>query len=102
ISDNSRRQVWCATSGSGLLRVALDDQFGAIVSRLDVEQGLPSQRVFAVLSERTADGSEGVIAGTNRGAARYEPGRVTPTVQPSRIISQRIHQQSELREGLKL
>jgi signal transduction histidine kinase len=100
--DANARQVWCATVGNGLLRVALDDQFGAIVSRLDVEQGLPSQRVFAVLSERTAGGSESVIAGTNRGVARYEPGRVTPTVLPARIISQRIHQPSELREGLKL
>ena len=100
--DANARQVWCATSGNGLLRVALDDQFGAIVSRLDVEQGLPSQRVFAVLSERTADGSESVIAGTNRGVVRYEPGRVTPTVQPSRIISQRIHQPGELRSGLRL
>ena len=102
VADNSRRQVWCATVGNGLLKVALDDQFGAIVSRLDVEQGLPSQRVFAVLSERTADGSESVIAGTNRGVVRYEPGRIKPTVLPARIISQRIHQQSELREGLKL
>lgn len=100
--DSNAKQVWCATVGNGLLKVALDDQFGAIVSRLDVEQGLPSQRVFAVLSERTADGSESVIAGTNRGVARYEPGRVTPTVLPARIISQRIHQQSELRDGLKL
>ncbi|HSP64284.1 MAG TPA: ATP-binding protein, partial [Pyrinomonadaceae bacterium] len=90
------------TSGNGLLRVALDDQFGAIVSRLDVEQGLPSQRVFAVLTERANDGSEKVLAGTNRGVVRYEPGRVKPTVLPARIISQRIHQQSELREGLKL
>ena len=100
--DPRAKQVWCATSGNGLLRVALDDQFGAIVSRLDVEQGLPSQRVFAVLSERTADGSERVIAGTNRGVVRYEPGRVTPTVQPSRIISQRIHQADELHSGLRL
>jgi signal transduction histidine kinase/ligand-binding sensor domain-containing protein len=99
--DANARQVWCATSGSGLLRVALDDQFGAIVSRLDIEQGLPSQRVFAVLSERT-EGTEKVLAGTNRGVVRYEPGRVKPTVLPARIISQRIHQQSELREGLKL
>src|SRR5207244_7139946 len=44
------KQVWCATVGNGLLKVALDEQFGAIVSRLDIEQGLPSQRVFAVLS----------------------------------------------------
>jgi len=100
--DSSTRQVWCATSGNGLLRVTIDDQFGAIVARLDVEQGLPSQRVFAVLSESAAGGSESVIAGTNRGVVRYEPGRVKPTVLPARIISQRIHQQSELREGLKL
>jgi len=102
VADNSRKQIWCATIGNGLMKVALDDQFGAIVSRLDVEQGLPSQRVFAVLSERNADGSESVIAGTNRGLVRYEPGHVTPTVLPARIISQRIHDQSELRSGLKL
>ena len=102
VADNLRRQVWCATVGNGLMKVALDDQFGAIVSRLDVEQGLPSQRVFAVLSERNDDGSESVIAGTNRGLVRYEPGHVTPTVLPARIISQRIHEQSELRSGLKL
>ena len=102
VADNSRKQVWCATIGNGLIKVALDDQFGAIVSRLDVEQGLPSQRVFAVLSERNSDGSESVIAGTNRGLVRYEPGHVTPTVLPARIISQRIHEQSELRSGLKL
>jgi signal transduction histidine kinase/ligand-binding sensor domain-containing protein len=102
VVDNSRRQIWCGTLGNGLIKVMLDDQFGAIVSRLDVEQGLPSQRVFAVLSERNADGSESVVAGTNRGLVRYEPGHVTPTVLPSRIISQRIHEPSELRSGLKL
>jgi signal transduction histidine kinase/ligand-binding sensor domain-containing protein len=102
VADNSRRQIWCATVGNGLIKVVLDDQFGPIVSRLDVEQGLPSQRVFAVLSERTSDGSESVIAGTNRGLVRYEPGHVTPTVLPARIISQRIHEQSELHSGLKL
>jgi signal transduction histidine kinase/ligand-binding sensor domain-containing protein len=102
VADNSRRQVWCATVGNGLLKIALDDQFGPIISRLDVEQGLPSQRVFAVLSERAENGSESVIAGTNRGVVRYEPGRVTPTVLPARIISQRIHQPDELRSGLRL
>ena len=101
--DESRSgQIWCATVGSGLLRVALDEQFGSIVSRLDIEQGLPSQRVFAVLSERDPDGSEVVIAGTNRGLVRYEPGRVAPTVLPARVISQRIHQQRELGAGLQL
>jgi signal transduction histidine kinase/ligand-binding sensor domain-containing protein len=102
VTDNSRKQIWCGTLGNGLMKITLDDQFGAIVSRLDVEQGLPSQRVFAVLSERNADGSESVIAGTNRGLVRYEPGHVTPTVLPARIISQRIHDQTELRSGLRL
>lgn len=102
-ADNAQiGRVWCATVGNGLLRVARDQQFGSIVSRLDVEQGLPSQRVFAVLSERAADGSESVIAGTNRGVVRYEPGRIAPTVLPARIISQRIHQPQELSTGLQL
>ncbi len=100
--DSPLRQLWCATVGRGLLKVLVDDQFGAIVSRLDVEQGLPSQRVFAVLSERSANGGESVIAGTNRGLVRYEPGRITPTVLPARIISQRIHHPEELTTGLKL
>jgi signal transduction histidine kinase/ligand-binding sensor domain-containing protein len=95
-------EIWCATVSSGLLRVSLDEQFGGIVSRLDVEQGLPSQRVFAVLTEKTAAGDDSVIAGTNRGIVRYEPGRVAPTVLPARIISQRIHQPAELSAGLQL
>jgi signal transduction histidine kinase len=102
-ADNAHaKQVWCATVGNGLMKVALDDQFGAIVSRFDIEQGLPSQRVFAVLSETSARGIENVIAGTNRGVVRYEPGHVAPTVLPARIISQRIHQQSELKPRLQL
>lgn len=103
VGDTARAgQIWCATVGNGLLRVSLDEQFGAIVSRLDIEQGLPSQRVFAVLSERNANGGEVVIAGTNRGIVRYEPGRIAPTVLPARVISQRIHQQRELTSGLQL
>jgi signal transduction histidine kinase len=99
---NGAPQVWCATLGNGLLKVALDQQFGAVVSRLDIEQGLPSQKLFAVLSERSAEGIESVVAGTSRGVVRYEPGHVAPTVLPARIISQRIHEQSELQTGLKL
>lgn len=99
---NARGQLWCATNGSGLLRVARDDQFGAISSRLDIEQGLPSQRVFAVISDRDAAGRESVIIGTNRGIVRYDGERVAPTVLPARIIGQRIHQPDELRGGLHL
>jgi len=102
-ADNSRSgSIWCATVGSGLVRVSLDDQFGAIVSRFDIEQGLPSQRVFAVISVRQSDGREEVIGATNRGIIRYEPGMTKPTVLPARIISRRIHQPNELASGLHL
>lgn len=102
-ADNSRAgQVWCATVGNGLLRVSLDEQFGAIISRFDIEQGLPSQRVFAVVSTRGENGSEQVIAATNRGVVRYRSGRVTPTVLPARVIGQRIHEASELSQPLHL
>jgi signal transduction histidine kinase/ligand-binding sensor domain-containing protein len=95
-------QIWCATVGSGILSVMLDDQFGAIVSRFDIEQGLPSQRVFAVVTVPDAYGGEQIIAATNRGIIRYEPGRMRPAVLPARIIGQRIHQPEELRTGLHL
>ena len=95
-------QIWCATVGSGILSVMPDDQFGVIVSRFDIEQGLPSQRVFAVVTVPDAYGGEQVIAATNRGLIRYEPERKQPTVLPARIIGQRIHQPDELRTGLHL
>jgi signal transduction histidine kinase/ligand-binding sensor domain-containing protein len=96
------KQVWCATVGSGLMRVALDDQFGPIVSRMDVEQGLPSQLVFALLSEKSAAGDEDVIAATNRGIVRYRSTHIAPTVLPARVISQRIHDPAELSQRLQL
>lgn len=97
------REAWCATSGGGLLKVALDDQLGVILSRLDAEQGLPSQNAFAVLALRDDKQANGtLLIGTNRGVSRYEPGRNAATLQPTRIISQRIHQFAELRDGLKL
>jgi signal transduction histidine kinase len=96
------KQIWCATNGSGLIKVALDNQLGPVVSRLDIEQGLPSQRVFAVLSVKSDRGTENLIAGTNRGVVRYESSRVAPTVLPARIIGQRIHQPAELAQRLQL
>ena len=101
-NDNQSKQVWCATVGSGLLRVAVDERFGPAISRMDVEQGLPSQRVFAVFPERGSDGSESLLIGTNRGVARYEPGRIIPTLYATRIISKRVHQPVELARGLDL
>ncbi len=98
------RQAWCATSGGGLLRILLDEQFGPIISRFDAEQGLPSQNAFAVLpiNDSAQPGDETLLIGTNRGLARYTPGRSAPNLAPTRIISRRIHQAEELRAGLSL
>jgi signal transduction histidine kinase/ligand-binding sensor domain-containing protein len=109
-ADNSRSQAWCATAGGGLLNIFMDQQFGPLISRLDAEQGLPSQSVFAILPEHASDagqredaaGDESLLIATTRGIARYEAGRVAPTLTPTRIISQRIHQPEELRAGLRL
>lgn len=97
------KEAWCATAGGGLIKVAIDDQLGTVVSRLDAEQGLPSQSVFAVLPIGAGEqSSDALLIGTNRGVSRYEPGRNPPTLQPTRIISKRIHQLEELRGGLQL
>jgi signal transduction histidine kinase len=100
--NSSAASVWCATAGGGLLRVLMNDQFGAMVSRLDAEQGLPSQSAFALLSVRAAGEDETLLIGTNRGVARYSPGQRPPVLSPTRIIGQRIHQLEELRTGLNL
>jgi signal transduction histidine kinase/ligand-binding sensor domain-containing protein len=97
-----RNELWFATTGGGLLKVAVDEQVGPIVAQLDAEQGLPSQNAFAVLSRPQKDGSEQLLIATNRGLVRYVPGRIVPTLYATRIISKRIHQPNELRAGLNL
>ncbi len=104
-SPHSRgERVWCATAGGGLLKIFTDERFGNIVSVLDAEQGLPSQNVFAVLPVRSDESAseETVLIGTSRGVARYRPGTLAPTLAPTRIISNRLHETAELQRGLNL
>jgi ligand-binding sensor domain-containing protein len=98
----SSRQAWCATAGSGLIKVSLDERFGAMIARLDQEQGLPSQHAFAILPDRTGATEGALLIGTNRGLARYDPGRASPILTITRLIGQRIHTLDELRSGLNL
>jgi signal transduction histidine kinase len=98
--DKQRNEVWCATTGGGLLKIVLDPVVGPVVSQLDVEQGLPSQNVFAVLPQH--DSRPGVLVGTSRGVVRYEPGLRAPGLLATRILSKRVHQPAELASGLNL
>ncbi|MGH9929820.1 MAG: ATP-binding protein, partial [Pyrinomonadaceae bacterium] len=97
-----QNEMWCGTSGAGLLKIRLDDEVGPVVSQLDAEQGLPSQNVFAVQTQANPDGSESVLIGTGRGIARYRTDRVTPTLYATRVVSKRVHSAGELRLGLHL
>jgi signal transduction histidine kinase/ligand-binding sensor domain-containing protein len=100
--NGKQTEVWCATTGGGLLKIQLDDQVGPVVSQLDAEQGLPSQNVFAVQPQTKPNGSESLLIGTSRGIARYRPDRVTPTLSATRVISKRVHSAGELQSGLYL
>jgi len=102
IQSEKTNEVWCGTRGNGLLRVLLDPVVGPVVSELDSEQGLPSQNVFAVWPQHKADGSELLLIGTNRGVARYAPGRLQPSLFVTRILSKRVHAPAELKAGLNL
>ena len=100
-SDNTN-EVWCGTRGNGLLRILLDPVVGPVSAELDSEQGLPSQNVFAVLPQRNEKGDEALLIATNRGVARYVPGRSAPTLSVTRLLSKRVHAPSELQAGLNL
>lgn len=90
-------EVWCATIGFGLLQIKFDREFGWLISNLGVEQGLPSQQVFAILPFE-----DRILVGSNRGIAEYTPSRNPPLLVPTRIVSQRLHQPSELIDGISL
>jgi signal transduction histidine kinase/ligand-binding sensor domain-containing protein len=95
--------VWCATTASGLLKIAIDDKLNApLVSQLDAEQGLPSQNAFAVLPLTGADGRATLLVGTSRGIARFAPDTFAPTVYAARVISKRVHSPAELQSGIYL
>jgi ligand-binding sensor domain-containing protein len=102
IQSENTNEIWCGTRGNGLLRILLDPVVGPIVSELDSEQGLLSQNVFAVAPQRKADGSDVLLIGTSRGVARYEPGKLEPTLSVTRILSKRVHAPAELQAGLNL
>jgi ligand-binding sensor domain-containing protein/two-component sensor histidine kinase len=97
-----QNEVWCATTGHGLVKIRQDDELGPVVSQLDSEQGLPSQNVFAVLPIHDAKNNDLLLIGTSRGVVRYEPGRAGPPLVVTRIISKRVHSSEELRAGLHL
>ncbi|CAN5147035.1 hypothetical protein BH20ACI1_BH20ACI1_14570 [soil metagenome] len=91
-------EIWSATVGSGLFHLKFDEQFGWMSANLSVEQGLPSQSVFALLPID----NETLLIGTTRGTSSYSPSRNAPLIIPTRILSQRLHNPDELQTGINL
>jgi signal transduction histidine kinase len=95
-----------ATAGVGVLRVAIDEQLGAIASQLNTEHGLPSENAFAVLAtpSEVEGGGVSLLVGTTRGLVRYEPGTLAPVLRLTRVTASRTIQPEELRgaEPLRL
>jgi signal transduction histidine kinase len=101
-TSSANHSIWAAASGGGLIKAIYAEPFGAIVARLDAEQGLPSQNAFAVLAIRDSQGKATILVGTNRGLARFEPDALPPTLAPAEVIGKRIYSAEELRNGLNL
>jgi signal transduction histidine kinase/ligand-binding sensor domain-containing protein len=100
--NETNNVVWCATADNGLHKVLLNENAAPITARFDMEQGLPSQKAFAILSARNESNREILLIGTNKGLARYEPSTIAPTLKAARVIGSRLFQAQEIQSGLKL
>jgi len=89
--------VWAATTTRGLLQARNDPRFGWIVSSVGFEQGLPSEKAFAILPMKG-----GLLIATNRGVVTYKPGGIAPKIIPTRVLSQRAHDLGELSSTIAL
>lgn len=107
-SANVPDVVWCATSGCGLFKVRLtqtaiqslyDVKSAVMMSKIDTEQGLPTQTTFSVAA--TSEASL-VWIGTNKGVASYRPGGGPPLLTVSGATAGRHYTADEVMSGLVL
>lgn len=91
------KEVWAATAGGGLLHLKNDEIFGWISTNLNVEQGLPSEKVFSLLRLENR-----LLIGTNRGVVAYAPSDIQPKITPARVLSQRLYAAEELAQVIQL
>lgn len=96
ITDNG--EIWAATIGGGLFHLKFDAHFGWLTANLTAEQGLPSASIFSLLPLSDNE----FLIGTTRGIARYTPNQLPPQIVPTRILSQRLYSETEMRQGIRL
>lgn len=94
--------AWCATVGAGVFTVSRTVEDGIVASRLDTEHGIPSDAIFALTTTHTPDGETALWIGTNRGVARYGPGRGAAVLRVIRALGARAYGPAEVVSGLAL
>lgn len=102
VDGKEQNQVWCATADGGVFKISFDENQNTLISTLDSEQGLPSQKTFALLQEKNEQGNNVWWIGTNRGIARYEINYYAPLLRAVRAIGKREYSSVELKEILQL
>jgi signal transduction histidine kinase len=91
-------EIWAATVDSGLFHIRKDDKFGNLQANISIEQGLPSAAVFALLP--IEDGS--LMIGTAQGISYYKPNTKPPSILVTRLLSQRLYSNTEMKRGIAL
>ena len=89
--------VWAATTTRGLVHARYDQRFGWLTSAIAFEQGLPSEKAFSIIP----DGDK-LLIGTNRGVVSYGTSAIGPKIIATRVLSQRVHDLSELASMIPL
>jgi len=91
------KYIWAATTTRGLIHAKRDSRFGWLVNYLGFEQGLPSEKAFAILAT-----DDGILIATNRGIVRYKSSPIPPKLIATRVLSQRVHDLAEIGGKLDL
>jgi ligand-binding sensor domain-containing protein len=89
--------VWAATATRGLLHARREGEFGWIVTSLGFEQGMPSEKAFALMPL-----GEEIVVGTNRGLVHVYENTIAPKIAAVRVLSQRLHDLRELASPIDL
>jgi signal transduction histidine kinase/ligand-binding sensor domain-containing protein len=92
--EDNHPVLYCATKNQGLYKLLPES--GAQV-RIDTEQGLPSQQVFAVTKAKSGE----VWIGTNRGIVRHQPNFTAPILEPRRMVADKIYTPDSLTTELR-
>ena len=93
--ENGRPTIWCA-SEQGLVSLVYDEEQGWISSSSDIDQGFASSNMFSITKVR----DNSLAIATTRGVIRKTIEPTKPLINVSRILSQRVHQVSELKSGV--